>query len=274
MDKVSIGIPVYGAQEPKWWQRILLCATQWGRQDIDIRGIHTAASMLTDSNRNEIAADFLKTDSEWLYWIDADNPPPAFGLRRLLDAKKDLITGLYFLKNNEAIAVAYMLDPETHRYSPIKGFNRGEILPIDMAGMGACLMHRSVLETIKSNYVPLQTYDGGIIPVHKDDIKDALPDALKSKPKVYDGKLHLPICKPTIELKAFPWFVLMHTRTEDLIFFEMAKRCGIQLWLDTSVISGDVGPKEWNWDDHISYEMLEEDRKPSQLTVEVTRVSP
>jgi hypothetical protein len=268
MNKVSIGIPVYGTQSPLWWTPFALNISNLHTFGIELCRIHTATTMLTDCNRNAIVDEFLKTDSEWLFWVDADNLFPMGTIRRLLDTGKKLITGMYVLKGEEATAVAYTREGD-NRYRPITDFDRGDIIPIDMAGMGCTLVHRSVYEDIRAQYTAVQTYEAGIIPIHNSDIKGELPDHCKSYPHIAHGIYQYPVCKPTTALKAFPFYVLMYGRTEDVIFYEMAKRAGHQAWCDTSIVSEHIGLKGWGWDEFIKRRTLEEQRLPSKIEIEV-----
>lgn len=243
MDRVSFGIPAYGKQSKDWWGPLVRQAAELYKQNIELVDLHIVSSMMTDVARNHIVEDFLKTDAEWLRWLDADNVDKLGSVRRLLDTQKTLVTGIYTKRNESGDMVAYFATGEGE-YEPVNGYTPGEIFPIDSAGMGGCLVHRSVFEDIQRNYFMLDMSIGGVITVHKDDMQgDVFDDAITD----YDNQLigglyHLRLRQPR-KKKPFPFFMLGFGRTEDYGFFEMAARSGHKLWLDTGVEVGHIGEK-------------------------------
>jgi hypothetical protein len=243
MDRVSLGIPVYGSQSKDWWGPLVRQAAELHRQDIELVDLHVVGSMMTDVNRNHIVDDFLKGSAEWLRWLDADNVDKLGSIRRLLDTRKTLVSGIYTKRDDSGDAVAYFATPGG-QYQTVSGYTPGEIFPVDAAGLGGCLVHRSVFEDIQRNYFMFDMIGGGVITIHKDDIQgDVFDDALSSSDgKLIDGVLHLRLRQPQ-QKKPFAFFMLGFGRTEDYGFFEMAARSGHRLWLDTGVELGHLGEK-------------------------------
>lgn len=239
--KVAFGIPTYGSQSPSWWVPFTRQAGLLHSYDIEFVDVFQHGTMRTDGNRNMIARRFLASDAEWLFWVDADNVNPIASVRRLLDTAgktRTIVSGLYFTKQKNPIPVIYVYS-ENGRYRHLTQWERGEIIPIEAAGMNCCLMHRSVLEDIDKNYVSLRMGIGGDIAVHRDDIEG---DVFKEKAdptdnKVIDGQWRFRVFTP-VEPVNVPFFELRFGRTEDMGFFEKARRVGHQLWVDTSVECG------------------------------------
>jgi hypothetical protein len=243
MDRVSLGIPAYGAQSKDWWGPLVRQAAELHQQNIELANLHIVSGMMTDVARNHIVEEFLQSNAEWLRWLDADNVDKLGSIRRLLDTHKSLVTGIYTKRNDSGDLVAYFATGEGE-YEPVSGYVPGEIFPIDSAGMGGCLVHRTVFEDIQRNYFLFDMTIGGIIAVHKNDIQgDVFDSALtKNDNKVLDGVFHLRLRQPT-KKKPFPFFMLGFGRTEDYGFFEMAARSGHKLWLDSGVEIGHLGEK-------------------------------
>lgn len=244
MDRISIGIPVYGGGQSKdWWGPLVKQAAEFHSKNIELVNLHVVSSMMTDVARNHIVEEFLKSDAEWLRWLDADNVDKLGSIRRLLDTRKTLVSGIYTKRNDSGDLVAYFSTGEGE-YKPVSGYVPGEIFPVDSAGMGGCLVHRSVFEDIQRNYFLFDMSIGGIIAIHKDDLQgDVFDDALTSYDnKVIEGVYYLRL-RQTHKKKPFPFFMLGFGRTEDYGFFEMAARCGHRLWLDTGVELGHIGEK-------------------------------
>jgi hypothetical protein len=241
--KVSLGIPFYGGVSGEWWTQTLQVVSVLAKQ-VDIIEIITCGSMTADHSRNVIVADFLKSQAEWLFWIDSDTMVPAGGLDRLLGVGKTLVSGLYYGKNPPNPPIAYYL--YNGAVTPIdqeRRWEKGEILPVDAVGMGCMLTHRSVFEDILKKYDIYQIPGGGLVPVHQDDILGDVettdgPKSHEHDGKVYKGQLRQRLVKPSLANLRFPFFMIEHMRTEDIYFFDLARRVGHMAWLDTSVECG------------------------------------
>lgn len=249
MQKLSIGIPCYGAQEAKWWSHLVRYVAKLGKS-VDLVDILVADSMATDHNRNLIVENFLKTDSEWLFWIDADTIVPIGSVERLLATGKKFISGLYYAKHPPHNPIAYYKAGEN--YMPINGegrvWERGEILEVESVGFGCMLTHKSIFEDIKKNFIPKQIAGGGLTLVHKDDVSEAIPNLTQ---KLHGDMLVQQVSDPQEVFNyKFPYFALEFGRTEDIWFTEKAKRVGYQVYLDTSIECGHLYPREFTGKDY------------------------
>lgn len=249
MEKVSIGIPCYGAQEAKWWSQLVNNIAQLSKT-INLGEILVSDSMATDHNRNLIVENFLKTDSDWLFWIDADTVIPTGALERLLSTKKKFISGLYYAKHQPHNPIAYFSNGCSYKSINQEGaWERGEILEVDSVGFGCMLTHRSIFDDIRKNYVVKQIVGSGITLIHKDDISEELQnsDISEALPQIkqglYDNLLVQKVIEPEFEPR-FPYFALEFGRTEDIWFTEKAKRVGYKVYVDTSIECGHLYPQE------------------------------
>ncbi|NMC34399.1 MAG: hypothetical protein GYA36_18395 [Veillonellaceae bacterium] len=244
MDKVFFGIASYGTQPSSFWVKYSTMLALLNKYDIDFIGQSNGKSMRGDGNRNLTVNSFLKTKADWLMWVDTDNTIPLGGIRRLLDTQKTLVTGLYYQKFEPFPPVAF-LRKKDGTYDHIKDWTRGEIVPIDMAGMGACLCHRSVFEDIQKQCTVLQRASGGIFAIHKSRIYGKLKEDPKFKhPAVTDGVYKEPVYIPNHDRESFPFFVFEYGRSEDISFYELAAQCGHEAWCDTSVECDHIN-QEW-----------------------------
>ena len=250
MISICLGIPTYGSQKAAWWQPLITEAANLYKYGIQIDQAIGRGGMMTDVARNHIADEFLKTNSEWLFWIDDDNPITAGTIHRLLESHKTIVTGVYVKRDKKAEPLLYLKLPN-NTYQVLTDYRRGEILPIDAAGMGCCLVHRSVFEDIQNNYRVLGRRSGGIMTVNKDSIKgDIFKDASDDTDgQVIDGVYHERLFIIDRETK-FPFFMLEYGRTEDYGFYEKAAAMGHKLWADTSVEAGHIGDRVYTPADH------------------------
>lgn len=248
---VAIGMPAYGPQN----LQVMLNANQLTHQMSDVAtfgGMLTEQVSNVDINRNKIVEVFLKhTNADYLFWIDADNVPPVDALVRLLGVQKELVSGLYYggkiglSKSADIRPVAYLRreDGAYHSLDQVYQWERGEIVPVDAAGMGCFLTHRSVYEKIEQEFEVVQAMNGWKFTVLKDSIRGELSDEPKIHPYAYEVRkdaFYLPVRKPTLTHSEFPHFQCQFTRTEDFVFCENAKAVGYQIWLDTGVEVGHV----------------------------------
>jgi hypothetical protein len=234
VDKVCIGIPSYGTQTHDFFKPLALLTAYLYKDNIDLVDLICVAGMSADFARNETVKQFLATDAEWLQWIDADNTHPIGALRRMLDTGRKMITGVYVKRYGKPEPIMYIRNTDG-TYTVFGDYRRGEIVPIDAAGMGGCLVHRSVFEDIQKDYRILTRVSGGTMTIHKNDIQGDIFDAsAPTDGKVIGGVLQERLRLPTIKLD-FPFFMIEHGRTEDYDFFEKAKRVGHQLFVDTSI---------------------------------------
>lgn len=108
-------------------------------------------------NRNGLGKAFLQSGCEWQFTIDSDVAFEPEVLYHLLDAadpeKRPIVSALYFtyiLKEDHLRPCWFQRNPEGD-YRTIDTFDGG-IQPIGAAGMGGCLIHRSVYEKLLATY--------------------------------------------------------------------------------------------------------------------------
>lgn len=234
---ISVGLPVYGGFSDEWTPRVMHLVAKLATTQ-NVIDIISMGSMTADHNRNGIVADFLKSAAEWLFWIDSDTIPPIGSVDRLLRHGRTLVSGLYYGKHDPHPPIAYTI--YNGAFTPINKtimWEKGEIIPVDAVGMGCMLTHRSVFEDILKNYEVFQIPGGGVVPVHKNDLLGEVKDDDRHEHdgKVYRGQLRTRVRRPSLEGLKFPFFMVEHLRTEDMFFFDLARRVGHTPVLDSSV---------------------------------------
>lgn len=134
--------------------------------------IRVGGSLLS-RQRNEVVTAFLDdNDADWLFFIDTDEviSPEAFD--KITDAAHDkdrpVVAGLYWgqFPGNDvypsATPMVFRIN-ETGRYDPVWDLPSDAVIPIDAAGTGCLLIHRSVLEAMRvaSNESPVGVHEAG-----------------------------------------------------------------------------------------------------------------
>lgn len=234
-EKVSIGLPFYESFTGEQTTQLVQFVAHAAKRHT-ICDVITSGAMTADHNRNLIAAEFLKSQAEWLFWIDADTLVPVGALERLLSHGRTLVSGLYYGKYDPHPPIAYTV--YNGAFTPIDKtirWERGEIIPVDATGMGCMLTHRSVYEDILANFKVFQVPGGGLVTVHNSDVIGSPDEKHEHDGKVYRGQLRLRLKEPDLTNMRFPFFMIEHIRTEDMYFFDKARRVGHSPVLDTSV---------------------------------------
>jgi hypothetical protein len=275
--KVAIGIAGYGTQAPKWWIPLALMTGNLYKEGLEFDDIYFSGVSNPDVNRNNVVDEFLtRSDADYLWWIDTDNPPKIGMASRLLSHKLPMVSGLYYSGDpnqpEKLIAIAYLRN-KIGRYYPVnhvREWEVGEVFQVDAVGAGCLLTHRSVYEDMKDNFVEVNRQSGGMMLVHKDNMKGKRGgDTFSTRSrmgKVYDGVLYDPVIEaPTDGTTRFPFFLCQWNRTEDLVFCENAKALGYEIWLDTACEVGHVKDDVLVGDDYRKGAGLVPDMKPEEV---------
>lgn len=160
--KLAIGLPLsHGFPAPsEFWdsyetlmQHIASGQTNHGLTEaLQITAVNRikSTSFPVDVNRNDIVRQMLKSDAQYLLFLDADMRHPADLVARLLGADKPVITARYHMRKPPYHAVAYVkhrAHEGAHAYQPVH-FGQG-VFEIERGGGGALLIRRDVLEAIQ-----------------------------------------------------------------------------------------------------------------------------
>ena len=122
--------------------------------------IRIACNGLLSRGRNELVKTFLdRTDAAWLLMLDTDHQLPVAAFDKVIaaahDVERPVVSGLYF--------AAYPGDPyptpvptiyrvaDGGGHDPIRDYPRNSVIPVDAAGGGFLLIHRSAVEAIRES---------------------------------------------------------------------------------------------------------------------------
>lgn len=99
------------------------------------------------------------SDSEWLLWVDSDIVLTMPVLKMLWETadkdKKPVVTGVYFVsgENEQSLMrpspAIYMETGDPYRTQIIHPLPQNKVIPVDIAGFGLMLMHRSIIEPVR-----------------------------------------------------------------------------------------------------------------------------
>lgn len=211
MDTVTLLCPIGETVPPLTFQSTCSMVGYASKHGVDIQYIGVTQRTLIESARNILVKEFLKTPSEWSFWMDADMVFPKDTITKLLQVAKEkqskMVTGIYYQRGGRNWPVCWMRDPKLESGRTVKhededkynsnnalgvyavpGPEAKEPFKVSTAGFGCVLVHRSVFETL-------------------DD----------------------------------PWFLFVpHKCSEDFYFFVNAREKGFTLWADPSIHLGHI----------------------------------
>ena len=209
---VSLLCPIAETVSPLAFQSAVCVVGYACANGVKVKSIGVTERTLVDTARNLLVKEFLATDSEWAFWMDADMVLPKETIVRLLEVAKEkdakMVTGIYYQRGNKHFPVCWLRTDTTEDGSKVLHENPDEYdaneyigmyaLPgpeakepfeVRTAGMGCVLIHRSVFETL-----------------------------------------------------SFPWFKFIDGKcSEDFYFFVTAGKKGFKLWADPSLDLGHIG---------------------------------
>lgn len=207
----SIAIPCAQVVDPKTLQSMLAMVNYSAQKGIKINHIGITERCLVDDARNTLTEGFLKSPTEWLFWMDSDMTFPGDTLVKLFDLaeKKDakMVTGIYYQRKGM-------------NYPCI--WSRGEVTENNnTTGMGG----------IKGKD---NRYAGSFLMIHPD----------KKEPfEVHAAGYGCVLVHRTVyEMMDRPWFQFVkNTCSEDFYFFVNAHDLGFKLWADPTIDLGHIG---------------------------------
>jgi len=161
-DKVAIGWLDPGQVDGMF---ALSIASIYAERLAQIDGLlRVEAGGLLSRGRCELVKQFLDyTDAQWLLMLDSDMQLSVKGFDKLLGAAHDvdrpIIAGLYFMASRGefypgAVPLIFTAIPNSSAFLPILDYPIDTVFPVDSAGTGCLLIHRSVFEKIQADASP------------------------------------------------------------------------------------------------------------------------
>ncbi len=210
--EVSIAIPCAQVVDPKTLQSMMALVNHSATHGIDIRHIGITERALIDDARNVLADTFLKSPTEWMFWMDSDmvfDPDTLVKLFNVAEGKNTkMATGIYYQRKGMNYPCVW---------------SRGEDLEESGEKTGLC-----------SPKSKTNKYLGTFVIPHKD----------KKEPfKVHAAGFGcVLIHRSVFEVLPRPWFQFLKGMcSEDFYFFVNAHDMGFDLWADPTINLGHIG---------------------------------
>lgn len=101
-----------------------------------------------DVMRNAACSDALSAGFQWVLFLDDDVIPPGDVFSRLLRHGQDVVSGLYYRRQEPICPVAMKLDDKGQAQWVTNWSPPDSLLEVDLVGAGCLLIHRRVLEAM------------------------------------------------------------------------------------------------------------------------------
>jgi len=115
-------------------------------------------------NRNRLVDRFLKTNYEWLLFIDSDTIPPN-NVLDMIENKKDICSGVYHQwKGGKVVPLAFVRTKKgsSKKYEEYDETNPDDIIEIGVVGTGCLLINKRVFGILKKPYFDFVLGDNGL----------------------------------------------------------------------------------------------------------------
>lgn len=152
---------------------IIMRASELGIKTI---GITETIGNQIARQRGDLLREFENSGCDWLLWLDSDIVIPIESLKPLIEAvdaeTRPIVCGVYFISmepNQPLMAPLPCIFTDNGVYnSPIHPLPENQLIKIDVAGLGLCLMHKSVAHKLRDKYGNT-TFDITIGDIHKSE---------------------------------------------------------------------------------------------------------
>ena len=206
-----------GDVDSRFMEGVLSLFTDLEKFDLKIEEHFHVVGNLISIQRQKISKLFEDSDSEWVLFIDSDIFINAEMINKLFEfADKDkcpIISGVYFMLINPFSSVPtpspviFNFSPENKLISSVY-IPHDELIKIDAAGLGLCLIHKSVFNKLNKAY-PEYDYFNIDSSIYENTVGEDTSFFLKLK------KLNIPVHAHTgvlpQHIKKYPLDIHYHT---------------------------------------------------------------
>lgn len=146
MKKILVAVPALNKVDVKFvasWANIVFCH---GIEGVECHPQFVVDSM-TYTARINLADIAVNGDFDYVFWMDSDMIIPADALKKMLDADKDMVTGLYFQRRGKHEPVIYSSVGGNDRIV-YADYPKDKLFRVDACGFGCVLMKKNVIHKL------------------------------------------------------------------------------------------------------------------------------
>lgn len=142
--KIGVCIPMYKSIPSAFFIHFLPFFTK-SAKNYKLQ-IFSIDSVVVDVSRNVLVSNFLRSDCEYLLFLDSDMVFPPNIIDLLIRHDKDVVSALYFLRKKHNPCFRFYKDGN---YYSTAEFPKNKLIKVDAAGLGCILIKRKVLEDLE-----------------------------------------------------------------------------------------------------------------------------
>lgn len=215
--RVMICLPTKGEMKTKMSDCLLRTFLHTMNNNITVT-ITYAEGTLVSAVRSVLVKRFLESDFEYLFFIDSDMIFEQDIIIRLLGLNKDIACGIAKVRGGKSFNV-YHYVPEQEKYAPIGQINKPMVIKADATGCSCVLIKRCVFEDVLAKKQKLSE--------KFNKMKDETTDEFEKVVLNNYGK----------EKAAFN---AIGEKSEDILFYELARACGYDIYCDLGLVCGHI----------------------------------
>ena len=146
---IMIAVPAMEMVNAEFAQHLAMASAQLVAHGIKINCAFNIGSVITIARRNLVDI-FLKSDFEYIWWVDSDMKFPIDAPLRLLARNKDIVGCNYLKRTKPLKPVAYKNIGDWDSYLPLTV--QDELVKVEGVGMGCILMKTEIFKQIQKPY--------------------------------------------------------------------------------------------------------------------------
>lgn len=142
--KIAIAMPVYNSIPSNCFANFIkFCG--------EISQGYNYTTLIVDSTivsqaRNVLIESFLKTDADYLLFLDSDMIVSASQIHAMILTDKEVISALAFSRGKNCIPSFRVMQNNEH--FPVKNYPENALIEVSSVGMACCLIKRKVIEDL------------------------------------------------------------------------------------------------------------------------------
>lgn len=157
-ETISIGWCDNGTVEGRFASGVMATMIDLQKRGINVSHIRVNGNQIA-RQRQALFDGWKRIETDWLLWVDSDivlTTEIFDKLWTIADKKtKPVVSGLYFVSNENELSLMepwpalYMETGDEFLTTPIHPFPQDKVIPVDIAGFGLILMHKSIIEEVE-----------------------------------------------------------------------------------------------------------------------------
>ena len=149
MRKPSIAFccPNYGSIDSNVYANHLAAIANASRT-FDVKFVGVTDKMALHNACNQLVKESLITGVDFIFWVENDMLVPFDCITKLYERKKEICSGLYFLRNANYVPCMWMFMGDDYKMQPVCMFKENEVMKVDVPGMGCVLYNADVFRKL------------------------------------------------------------------------------------------------------------------------------